>query len=211
MVLIFDMDGVLVDNYQWHFEAFVEFGNRHKLNITKEEFGKYFGSTNQVVMKSLFGANISEEDISAYSSEKEMIYRELYLPYIKPVEGLRDFLYYASGKSILIALATSAPKENVKFTLEATGLKHYFHIVTDSSMVSRGKPDPQVYLITAEKLGVDPGECIVFEDSIVGIKAAQNAGMRVIGVATTHKPAELGLYVKEFITSFKEAAQLLNI
>ena len=211
MVLIFDMDGVIVDNHQWHFESYIEFGKRHNLKITREEFGTYFGTTNQFIMKSIFGENISEADIIAFGEEKEAIYRELYLPAIKPMKGLPEFLQYASGLGIPIALATAAPKENVKFTLEATGLVHYFNAITDSSMVERGKPDPQVYLVTAEKLGVQPSECVVFEDSIPGITAAKNAGMRVIGVATTHKSSELSVYVDEIITDFNEAAKLLNI
>ena len=211
MVLIFDMDGVIVDNHQWHFESYIEFGKRHNLKITREEFGTYFGTTNQFIMKSIFGENISEADIIAFGEEKEAIYRELYLPAIKPMKGLPEFLQYASALGIPIALATAAPKENVKFTLEATGLVHYFNAITDSSMVERGKPDPQVYLVTAEKLGVQPSECVVFEDSIPGITAAKNAGMRVIGVATTHKSSELSVYVDEIITDFNEAAKLLNI
>ncbi len=211
MVLIFDMDGVVVDNHQWHFESYIEFGKRHNLKITREEFGTYFGRANHFIMKSIFGENISEADIIAFGEEKEAIYREMYLPAIKPLKGLPEFLQYASGLGIPIALATAAPKENVKFTLGATGLAHYFNAITDSSMVERGKPDPQVYLVTAEKLGVQPSECVVFEDSIPGITAGRNAGMRVIGVATTHKVSELSLYVNEIIPNFNEAAKLLNI
>jgi HAD superfamily hydrolase (TIGR01509 family) len=210
MALIFDMDGVVVNNHTWHFEAWVEFGRRHGMDITKEEFSKHFGSTNNLVMKSLFGNSISEAQISAFGNEKENIYRELYRPFIKPVEGLPAFLKSASGKGFPIALATSAPRENVTFTLEATGLSNYFSIITDSSMVTLGKPDPQVYLITAEKLGVQPADCIVFEDSIPGILSAKNAGMQVIGVATTHKPEELLMYVNEIIMNFGNAEIILE-
>jgi len=209
MVLIFDMDGVLVDNHQFHFEAYFEFGKRQNLDITREGFTQYFGRTNERIMKSLFGDDISTEDIIAFGAEKEAIYRELYQPFIKPVDGLPEFLQIVYDRGIPIALATSAPQENVKFTLQETGLEKYFGVITDSSMVTRGKPDPQVYLITAEKLGVDPADCIVFEDSIPGIKAATIAGMHVIGVATTHKLEELSLYVKEIITNFEHAESLL--
>ncbi len=205
VALIFDMDGVLVDNHSWHFEAFAEFGKRHGLDIRKEDFSKHFGSTNHVIMNSLFNNNISEALIVAFGKEKESIYREMYRPFIKPVEGLAAFLKFASGKGIPIALATSAPHENVKFTLEATGLSNYFTEITDSSMVTKGKPDPQVYLLTAEKLGVQPADCVVFEDSIPGILSAKNAGMQVIGVATTHKPDELLMYVNEIIMNFDTA------
>jgi len=209
MVLIFDMDGVIIDNYQWHLESYVEFGRRHNMIITLKDFGKYFGNSNHFIMKSIFGENISEEDIIAFGEEKEAIYREMYLPVIEPVKGLPAFLQYASGKGIPIALATAAPKENVKFTLDATDLAHYFNTITDASMVERGKPDPQVYLVTAEKLGVQPSECIVFEDSIPGITAAKHAGMRVIGVATTHTADELRGYLNEVIINFENAEKLL--
>ncbi len=210
IALIFDMDGVLVDNHSWHFEAFAEFGKRHGLDIRKEEFSKHFGSTNHVIMSSLFNNTISEAQIAAYGKEKESIYREMYRPFIKPVGGLAAFLKSVSGKGIPIALATSAPHENVKFTLEATGLSNYFGVKTDSSMVTLGKPDPQVYVVTAEKLGVQPADCVVFEDSIPGILSAKNAGMHVIGVATTHKPVELLLYVNEIIMNFDTAEIMLE-
>ena len=210
MVLVFDMDGVIVDNHQWHFEAYIEFGKRHNLKITREEFGNYFGTSNHFIMKSIFGQNISEEEIIAFGEEKESIYREMYQLFIKPVQGLPEFLSYASKHNIPIALATAAPAENVKFTLRETGLESYFNEITDASMVSHGKPNPQVYLITAAKLGVQPADCLVFEDSIPGIMAAQNAGMHVIGVATTHKPEELLKYVSEIIMNFEGAERLIE-
>jgi len=209
MVFIFDMDGVIVDNAVWHLEAFAEFGKRHGLVQTKEDYTKYFGNTNQTIMDSLFNTHLSFDKLDTLSKEKEAIYRELYRPFIQPVEGLPAFLKNASDQAIPIALATSAPKENVDFTLDSTGLKKYFNIISDASMVKRGKPDPEIYLLTAAKLGVQPSDCIVFEDSIAGIQSALSAGMRVIGVATTHKPEELLTYVNEIIMNFDAAEKLI--
>ncbi len=209
MVFIFDMDGVIVDNAVWHLEAFAEFGKRHGLVQTKEDYTKYFGNTNQTIMDSLFNTHLSFDKLDTLSKEKEAIYRELYKPFIQPVEGLPAFLKNASDQAIPIALATSAPKENVDFTLDSTGLKKYFNIISDASMVKRGKPDPEIYLLTAAKLGVQPSDCIVFEDSIAGIQSALSAGMRVIGVATTHKPEELLTYVNEIIMNFDAAEKLI--
>ncbi|MEI6060712.1 MAG: HAD family hydrolase, partial [Bacteroidota bacterium] len=144
-------------------------------------------------------------EIQSFAAEKESIYREIYRPYIKPVNGLAVFLHYIYSQGFEIAMATSAPAENVKFTLEATGLEKFFSTITDVSMVSRAKPDPQVYLLTAGKLGVQPSECIVFEDSVPGILSAQKAGMHVVGVATTHKSDELMMYVNEIIMNFEAA------
>jgi len=210
MVFIFDMDGVVVDNAVWHLEAFAEFGKRHGLVQTKEEYTKYFGNTNQTIMNSLFNTQLSSDKLVALAKEKETIYRELYRPFIKPVDGLPVFLEYASNHAIPIALATSAPHENVDFTLDSTGLKKYFSIISDASMVKHGKPDPEIYLLTAAKLGVQPSDCIVFEDSIAGIQSGLSAGMRVIGVATTHKHEELVTYVNEIIMNFDAADKLVN-
>jgi HAD superfamily hydrolase (TIGR01509 family) len=208
MVFIFDMDGVLVDNHKWHFEAWVEFGKKYGLEISAEDFSRQFGSTNHQVLVSLFGNVLSAEEIIALGNEKEGIYRQLYLPFIKPVDGLPEFLQYIYEIGIPIALATSAPPENVEFTLNGTGLKKYFSVITDSAMVTRGKPDPQVYLFTAAKLGVEPADCIVFEDSVAGIKSATRAGMRVIAVATTHKPEELLMYSNEIIMNFDASKEV---
>jgi beta-phosphoglucomutase len=210
MVFIFDMDGVIVDNAEWHLEAFAEFGKRHGLVQTKEEYIKYFGNTNQTIMNSLFRTQLSSYKSEELANEKEVIYRELYRPFIKPVGGLPAFLEYASMHNIPIALATSAPNENVNFTLEATGLKKYFNIISDSSMVKHGKPDPEIYLLTAAKLGVQPSDCVVFEDSIAGIQSALTAGMHVIGVATTHKSEELLMYVNEIIMNFDATEEIIS-
>jgi len=209
MVLIFDMDGVVVNNHQWHFEAWVEFGRRHGIAITHQEFSKHFGSTNQQVMRSLFGDTITENEIRQFSDEKEQIYREIYLPHIKAVDGLPDFLERVYQRGIPIALATSAPFENVRFTLASTGLEKYFSVITDSSKVVNGKPHPEVYLITAATLGVQPTDCVVFEDSVPGIRSANSAGMEVIGVATTHKPEELAMYVTKIIMNFEAAERVV--
>lgn len=210
MVYIFDMDGVIVDNAEWHLEAFAEFGKRHGLVQTKKDYIKYFGNTNQMIMNTLFNTTLASDKLIALSREKEIIYRELYKPYIQAVEGLPAFLKNASDQGIPIALATSAPLENVEFTLGLTGLKKYFSVITDASMVKHGKPDPEIYLLTAVKLGVQPSDCVVFEDSIAGIQSALSAGMRVIGVATTHKSEELLMYVNEIIMNFEAAEKLIH-
>jgi len=202
------MDGVIVDNHEWHFKAWVEFGRRHGIGITEKEFRKYFGSTNQLVLQSLFGNELTEKEMEEFAEEKEAVYRDLYRPYITAVKGLPSYLRLVYDQGFTIALATSAPMANVKFTLAATGLEKYFSIITDSAMVSRGKPDPQVYLLTADKLGVKPAECIVFEDSVPGILSAQKAGMQVIGVATTHNYDELLMYVNKIIMNFEAGEKL---
>lgn len=211
MVLIFDMDGVIVDNHQFHFDAFVEFGKKHNITITRESFSPNFGKTNSEIMQSIFGRPMSEAEIKVLADEKEQIYRDLYKPYIQPIKGLTELLKNASSRGIPVAMGTSAPTENVVFTLAETGLSKYFDVITDSSMVKHGKPDPEIYLLTAERLGIEPSECLVFEDSHAGIAAAKAAGMKVIGLATTYSKEELSGFVDDIIPNFEGVSEFLGI
>ena len=99
--------------------------------------------------------------------------------------GVKEFILKARSAGIPVALATAAPRANLDFMLDHTGMWGFFDVMTDDSQVIRGKPDPEIYLKTAAQLGVPPETCIVFEDSLTGIKSAQTAGMKVIGVTTS--------------------------
>ncbi|MGB3586400.1 MAG: HAD family phosphatase, partial [Tunicatimonas sp.] len=135
--------------------------------------------------------DMSHGDIWKVGEEKEALYRELYQPHIKPTKGLITFLSEVVRQRIPRTVSTSAPPANVDFTLQHTGLRSYFSTIIDSTMVAHGKPHPEVYLKSAKALGIDPAQCIVFEDAILGIQAGKNAGMKVVGVATTHTREEL--------------------
>ncbi len=184
--LIFDMDGVIVDNYRYHCRAWIRFAKKYGYSVSFEEVKSWFGRINSEILKDLFENNIEEEEIEKYAAEKEQIYREIYKEHITELQGLSSFLSTLKNEDFQMALATSAPKENVEFVLDNTGLKDKFLIITDASEISKGKPDPEIFLKTAHKMGIDPGRCIVFEDSIHGITAARAAGMKVIGVASSH-------------------------
>lgn len=136
-------------------------------------------------MEVFFNRELSEKEIHSYEEEKEKIYRDLYSPFIKPVEGLKRFLIHLKSNQIPVSLATSAPKVNVDFVLEKTDLVGYFDTILDSSFVEKGKPDPEIFLKEAQSLKMKPEFCIVIEDSLNGIEAARQAGMKVIGITTT--------------------------
>ena len=142
-------------------------------------------------MTFVFGPKITEEEIRQYANEKEKMYEVLYRDFIKPVNGLVGFLDLLHSKNIPIAVATSAPPQNVKFVLTAIDVKKYFNIIVDDTEVKKGKPDPEIYLTTAKKLNINPSNCIVFEDSLSGVKSALNAGMKVVAITTTHTKEEL--------------------
>lgn len=187
---IFDMDGVLVDSNPTHKIALKQFCKKLGYELSEEQLReKIYGRTNRDWLLNLFG-DLNEETIRQYAYEKESLFRELYDD-IKPVDGLIDFLKKLDDSGIPRAIATSAPRANVDFTLERTNMGDYFPTILDDSFVSKGKPDPEIYLKSAAALGFDPSSCIVFEDSLSGVKAGKLAGCKVVGVTTTHSREEL--------------------
>lgn len=184
--LIFDMDGVLVDNHAFHQKAWIEFCRRYGIELTPEEFStKIFGGGNRDILERVFQRTMKDEEVRTMAFEKEKLYRELHAPFLEPTKGVREFLAQAVEYGFLTAVATAAPRENLNFVLENTGLEQFFKVKVDDSMVQRSKPEPDVYLQCIKMLEVLPQECIVFEDSLTGISAAQSAGIKVIGVATS--------------------------
>lgn len=187
---IFDMDGVLVDSNPTHKIALKQFCKKHGYDLSETDLReKIYGRTNRDWLLNLFG-NLNEETIRAYAEEKEALFRELYVD-IKPLDGLHSFLKKLDANGIPLAIATSAPRANVDFTISKTGITHFFPIILDDSFVTKGKPDPQIYLKSAAALGMPPGQCVVFEDSLSGVMAAKRAGCKVVGVTTTHTREEL--------------------
>ena len=157
------------------------------------------------ILPELFGRSLTTDEVRAYGNQKEQTYRDLYQDRIQPTPGLVDFLELLKERDIPRAVATSAPTANVDFTMEHTGLRHYFPVIVDDTMVTQGKPDPEVYLKSGEQLGVPADRCIVFEDAILGIQAGKNAGMAVIAVATTHTREELADTAADYvIDDFRE-------
>jgi beta-phosphoglucomutase len=135
------------------------------------------------------------------AEEKESIYRELYKPYFKEVKGLKPFLDSISKKGLKTGVATTSPLSNRVFVLEALQLQDFFTIIVGAEHTKQGKPHPEIYLLAAEKLGVDPKKCLAFEDTLAGIKSAKSAGMTVTGVLTTHSKEELSeadYFIKDF-------------
>lgn len=199
---IFDMDGTMINNMAYHKKAWIEFCRRHGLDLTEEEFKERFsGKKNDQILSTIFGRGLTAGEVSKYAAEKEGVYQELYRPDIREVEGLRDLISQLKERGIRLAIATTAPETNRRFGLEALGLGAEFEVILGDEHVSRGKPDPQIYLETANRLGLDPSQCIVFEDSPPGVESGKAAGMRVIGILTSHTPDDLSkadMHVKDF-------------
>lgn len=189
---IFDMDGTLVDNMAYHIDSWEAFCQRYSLPFSRETYHQQFnGRTSRDVLQLLFGRTLTDVEVSDFTEEKEEMYRQLYRPHLKPIAGCAEFLETLKAHGVRLAVATSAPLSNVGFTLDGAGLTQFFEVVVHGAMVRRGKPDPETYRTTACKLGVGPSRCVVFEDALLGIESAQQAGMAVVGITTSHSADEL--------------------
>jgi len=190
--LIFDMDGVLCDTMPYHLKAWLQYSETiPKLAAAKrerlEQLGEkryeallenMSGKRNEDLLPEFLGYPVAASDIQRWGSEKEAIYRSLIQDELQWISGLIPFLQQAQFVGLKLGLGTSACQENVDLLMQKDDLGNFFSAQVTAADVDRGKPDPQCYLLVAERLGVAPDRCLVFEDAIAGIQAARNAGMR---------------------------------
>jgi beta-phosphoglucomutase family hydrolase len=190
--ILFDMDGVIIDNNTYHIEAWKVFCAKYGMEMTEDNYRKNVnGRTAADIITNLFGDNVNPAEIKSYSNEKESIYRDLYRPHLAPTPGLLDLLELLKSLDIPMAVGTSAPTENANFILDGLAIRHYFTAVLDENNVTKGKPDPQIYLKASAAINRSAANCIVFEDAVLGIEAGKAAGCKVIGVTTSHSANEL--------------------
>ena len=190
--VLFDMDGVLVDNTDFHINAWLQFAQQHGRPLTKDQYLENInGRVSADAMAYALQRPVLSAELILLTEEKESIYRDLYRPHLQPAPGLLAFLDALKAEHVRLAVGTSAPVSNVLFTLDGLPLRPYFDAIVDASMIRRGKPDPEIYLTAAERVGVLPDQCVVFEDAFAGIEAGLRAGMKVVAVATTHTRDEL--------------------
>lgn len=184
LALLFDLDGVIIDSMPTHtlaWERYLEANGIDPANVEARMHGK----RNDELVRDLFGKLLDDGAVFEHGAAKERLFRELIGSTLeeKLVPGAREFLKRASAL-VPLALGTNAEPANVDFILNGLGVRQYFKAIVDGSQVERAKPAPDVYLRGAEMVGVAPGNCVVFEDSPVGIRAARAAGMRVVGLLT---------------------------
>lgn len=180
-----------MDSNPYHKTALQQFCRQHAHELTEQQLReKIYGRTNKEWLSNLFGP-LPDAQWRAYADEKEALYRRLYKADVKPVNGLPAFLEALQKGGVPVAIGTSAPRGNVDFTLEGTGLARYFPLVLDDSAITHSKPHPEIYLKAAAALGYPNDRCIVIEDSLSGVTAGKKSGSKVIGITTTHTAEEL--------------------
>jgi HAD superfamily hydrolase (TIGR01509 family) len=185
------MDGTLIDNMRYYTEAWRTLLEENGFEFDEHKFlVETAGQTNREIIPGVFGA-MSNERLSELALRKEELYRESYLIHRMPVRGLRGFLDAASELGIKLAVSTAASPANMAFILDGLDLRRYFGAITTAADVKRGKPDPEIFLISASKLGVGPADSIVFEDAFFGFEAAKRAGMLAIGLTTANSATDI--------------------
>jgi len=202
--VIFDMDGTMVDNTPFHKKAWIEFCKRRGIELSEEDYHtKISGKRNDAIFEILLGRKIEGAEYIKLDEEKEAIYRELYLPNLREVPGLRKLLNHLQKAGIKTGIATTSPYKNRLMVLEALELKEFFGIIVGGEDTKHGKPHPEIYFTAAEKLGIDPAQCLAFEDTPSGVKSAKSAGMTAVGVLTAHTKEEL-YQADYFINDFSD-------
>ena len=187
---IFDMDGTIVDNMAFHTSSWITFFERRGQNIDADKFFRdTAGRQGHEIIRAYLGEHLVDEEVRVLNDEKETVYRELYEPHRKTISGFDELIARATLDGVKLAVASAAPNGNIVFTLDGLDLRRHFDAVVCAADVPRGKPHPDVFLAAAERCGVAPEHCIVFEDAPLGVEAARRAGMRAV-VLTTTLPAE---------------------
>jgi beta-phosphoglucomutase family hydrolase len=205
--LIFDMDGTVVDNMAFHDRAWAGLLGYLGISLDMDVFRRgTAGKTNPEIFRELLGPGLPDAEIAELSDRKESLYRQYYGPHLRAVDGFFELLDRADHAGIPYALATAAGPANIAFTLAGLGLADRLTTVIGAADVKNGKPHPDMFLAAAERMGVAPAGCLVFEDAPAGIEAARRAGMGAVVVTTTVTAAEVAdlPHVLRAVATFSE-------
>lgn len=193
LAVIWDIDGTLIDSAELHFRAWHKIGEELGFKISREQFASTFGLRNPDVIIRLFGTGCDVARGQQIAHKKEAYYRGMAASELRFLAGAEDRLNEFKRLNVPQALATSAPRGNVDLFLEVTRSQHFFVAVVTMEEVTRGKPDPEVFLTAAQRAGIEPQHCVVFEDAPAGVVGAKRAGMKCIGTTACgyHSDAQL--------------------
>ena len=190
--ILFDLDGTLVDNMMVHHRAWQRKLGELGLDYSLERIKDEIHGVNLEILERLFGDRYTHEERVRIAWDKEATYRDIFAPELeeKTVGGTLDFIRTAFAQDVPMAIATAGPEENAFFVIDGLGIREMMGHVVHSGMVTNGKPDPEVFQQAADGIGVPLRECLIFEDSVTGARAANNAGCPVVVLTTTHQREE---------------------
>jgi len=183
--VIFDVDGVLLNSYQMHFECWMSLAEEDGIVITESEFRSLFGRRGREIAREVWGPEFPEQQIVSIHRRKQALYRESLQRNLPAMDGAVQLIDALVEAGLVLAVGSSAPPANVEMTLERLDRRQAFSAIVTGSDVTRGKPDPRVFLLAAQRLGLEPSHCAVIEDAPVGIAAAVTGGMTAIALLGT--------------------------
>lgn len=190
---LFDWDGVVIDSSAQHEKSWEMLAAEIGKPLPQDHFVRGFGMKNQVIIPQILRWTEDPDEIHEYSLRKEALYREIIREEgIRPLPGVRELLGRLAEHDVPCAVASSTHRRNIETVFDAIGIRDCFRAVITAEDVSHGKPDPEVFVKSAEAVGRDPARCVVFEDALVGIEAGLASGAKVVAVATTNPLEALG-------------------
>jgi beta-phosphoglucomutase len=189
--VIFDVDGVLVDSYDAHFQSWRQLAGQIGQQMTRGQFADTFGRTSRDIIGELWPeAGYTAGEIAELDDRKEAMYREIVASRFPAMHGAAELISALAGAGFALAVGSSGPPENVQVVLRHVDPRGLIKERVTGIDVTRGKPHPQVFLLAAERLGVEPEECVVIEDAPAGIQAAHAAGMAAVALVSTGRTRE---------------------
>jgi len=189
--ILWDMDGVIVMSGEYHYEAYRELFEEMGVPFSKEQyFDELFGVRNWTIIRTVAG-DLPRAEIERLAERKEEEFRRIARGKIEALPGAKEMIGRASEAGLKQAIVSSTPRANIDLVLHELGLTDAFGAIVGEEDAEKGKPDPEGFLVAAERLGVEPAACVVIEDAPAGIEAGNAGGMSTIGVATTRVPERL--------------------
>lgn len=194
--VLWDMDGTLLDSAEYHWLAWRDILAGESFDLAHDQFVATFGQRNDTILRDWLGADLAISEVARIGDAKEARYRALVQAGgITLLPGVERWLTRLQAAGWRQAIASAAPRANVEAIVAALGIAAYFDAISSAEDVQRGKPDPQVFLVAAERLEVLPQRCIVIEDAPAGLLGAQRGGMRAIGVRSSHTDLQADIVV----------------
>lgn len=211
--VIFDMDGVLVDSAAAHQESWRRLGQQQGRPFDAELFAHTFGMHNAQIIPMWLGREVDGDTARSLADWKESCYRELVPEMMQPIAGAVDLVRRLHQAGVPLAVGSSGPLPNLQLCLRSLGIEECFSAISSGDDVKHGKPDPEVFLVAARRLGLPRERCLVIEDAPAGIEAARRAGMAVLAISSSRPAAELAAdrVVDSFLNPMLTAQELLGL
>ncbi|HUB23876.1 MAG TPA: HAD family phosphatase [Tepidisphaeraceae bacterium] len=202
--LIFDMDGVLVNSYQAHLQSWRQMASQHGLSVSDSDFARTFGRTTRDIIGVLWPGRFDAAQVAQFDLEKEAAYRRVIEADFPEMDGAGDLIAALHKAGFKLAIGSSGPPENVAVVRKCVPHGELIDATVNGGEVKHGKPDPEVFVLCGQKIGIEPKRCAVIEDAVAGVDAARRAGMISIGLLGTATREALAVHAHKIVDSLRQ-------